>query len=562
MVQFLRYNPAFARARRLLAARAGAGVAICTALAGFAPSALAQDCGTGWAAAGVGLDGPVRALVAHDDGSGAALFAGGLFAASGSQPLANVARWDGVAWSALGTGVNGEVLALRPFGAPARLIVGGAFNGASDGTPGTLHIAQWDGQSWAGLAGGVDGPVRVLTVFDDGSGPALYAGGFFTKAGGADARRVARWNGESWSALGAGLNGGALAMVVYDDGAGPALYVGGAFNDAGGVTAHGIARWKNGTWSALSAAGINGGAATVRALEVFTVAGGPKLFAAGAFASAGGGAALNIARWNGFSWSNVGAGITGERVDALRVFDDGSGPALFAAGAFTNAGAIPATNIARWDGATWAALGSGLDAPAHALAEFDESAAGRAAALFVGGSFLNAGGAPASRVARWGAFGCVGPIITRQPQDVTTNPDGRAEFDVQVAGSEPITFIWRRAGQPLTNGANIAGADSPRLVIEPASILDIDSYDVVVSGPGGDVTSESAALAVVPACPGDATGDGRVNFIDISAVMVDWGRSYLPMHATGSGDANGDAVVNFLDITTILQYWDQNCSSH
>lgn len=556
-MRFLRSNPDLARFSGL---RAGAFAV--AAFAASTPVAWAQTCGTGWAGAGLGLDGPVRALVAHDDGSGGSLFAGGLFAASGSQSLSNVARWDGVAWSPLATGVNGEVFALRPFGAPGKLIVGGAFTGASDGTTGTLHIARWDGNSWAGLAGGVDGPVRALTVFDDGSGPALFAGGFFTKAGGTDARRVARWNGQSWAALGSGLNGGALAMVVYDDGAGPALFVGGSFNNAGGATAGGVARWNGASWSAVSPAGIAGGAATVRALAVFSGSGAPRLFAAGSFTAAGGAPAANIASWGGFSWANVGAGVAGSGVDALTVFDDGAGPALYACGALTGAGAVAASNIIRWDGSIWLPLGAGLDGPAHAMAAYDESAAGRAPALFVGGAFQHAGGIPASRIARWGAFGCVGPSITRQPQDVTTNPGGRAEFDVQVAGSEPISFQWRRFGATLIDGPNIHGADTPRLIIEPASILDVGAFDVLVTGPGGSVASEQAQLAVVPACPGDASGDGRVNFIDISAVMVDWGRNYLPEHGTGSGDANGDGIVDFEDITTILLYWNQNCSSH
>ncbi len=527
-------------------------------------SARSQDCGMGWETAGAGLNGAVRALVTHDDGGGPALFAGGLFNASTYNPLGNVARWNGVEWSALAAGVNGEVLALvsAPSDGSSVLVAAGAFTGASDGAPGTAHIAQWNGLVWSAIGGGMDGPVRALAVFNDGSGAAIYAGGYFTKAGGVDARRIAKWNGVTWTSLGTGLNGGALALAAHDDGHGPALFVGGAFNDAGGVTAHGIAKWDGAQWSALTPAGIIGGPGIVRSLAVYSGAGGPRLYAAGAFTSAGGVPVSNIARWNGFSWAGAGAGIVGEQVNALSVFDDGDGPALYAAGHFAVAGGAPAPNIARWNGATWAALGMGVDDEASALAVFDESSAGRAPALFVGGSFLNAGGAPASRIARWGAFGCVGPIITRQPQDTTTHPDGRAEFEVEVAGSEPITFQWRREGVPIFDGANIQGATSSKLVIQPASILDVGSYDVLVTGPGGDLPSDSVFLSVVPACPGDASGDGRVNFIDITAVMVDWGSIYLPEHGTGSGDANGDGVVDFHDFCTILAFWGQDCVSH
>lgn len=37
-------------------------------------------------------------------------------------------------------------------------------------------------------------------------------------------------------------------------------------------------------------------------------------------------------------------------VDAMLLFDDGSGPALVAAGAFVSAGWQPALRVARWDG--------------------------------------------------------------------------------------------------------------------------------------------------------------------------------------------------------------------
>jgi hypothetical protein len=62
-----------------------------------------------------------------------------------------------------------------------------------------------------------------------------------------------------------------------------------------------------------------------------------------------------VARWDGASWSSLGSGLDGT-VRALAVFDDGSGAALYATGTFTTAGGVPANNIARWDGASWSAL--------------------------------------------------------------------------------------------------------------------------------------------------------------------------------------------------------------
>lgn len=41
-------------------------------------------------------------------------------------------------------------------------------------------------------------------------------------------------------------------------------------------------------------------------------------------------------------------------------FDDGSGPALYVAGEFAEAGGVTVNNIAKWDGVSYSALGSGL----------------------------------------------------------------------------------------------------------------------------------------------------------------------------------------------------------
>ena len=67
---------------------------------------------------------------------------------------------------------------------------------------------------------------------------------------------------------------------------------------------------------------------------------------------------------------------------ALTVFDDGSGPALIVAGNFLNAGSVAASRIAKWDGSSWTALGAGLDGFVFALVVFDD---GNGPALIAGG---------------------------------------------------------------------------------------------------------------------------------------------------------------------------------
>jgi hypothetical protein len=50
-----------------------------------------------------------------------------------------------------------------------------------------------------------------------------------------------------------------------------------------------------------------------------------------------------------FQWSSVGGG-TNFVATALKVFNDGAGPALYVGGAFTTTGGVLANRIAKWDG--------------------------------------------------------------------------------------------------------------------------------------------------------------------------------------------------------------------
>jgi hypothetical protein len=86
----------------------------------------------------------------------------------------------------------------------------------------------------------------------------------------------------------------------------------------------------------------------------------------------------------------------------MTVFDDGSGPALYVGGSFTEAGGVPANNIARWDGKQWSALGVGTNGAVRALAVWDRDGEGpEAPGLYIGGEFTMAGGIPSPYIAKW-----------------------------------------------------------------------------------------------------------------------------------------------------------------
>src|SRR5437764_12001412 len=94
---------------------------------------------------------------------------------------------------------------------------------------------------------------------------------------------------------------------------------------------------------------------------------GNNLYAGGYFTTAGGSAANGIAKWDGNSWSALGSGMGNTGVVASVLSLAVSGNDLYAGGGFTTAGGIAATNIAKWDGTSWSALGSGMGNQVDAL---------------------------------------------------------------------------------------------------------------------------------------------------------------------------------------------------
>ncbi|MCY2960970.1 MAG: hypothetical protein NTY35_12470 [Planctomycetota bacterium] len=390
----------------------------------FRAEGLIRLDGSDWApaAAGQGLVesipgyGTALALCVFDPGSGPELFVGGSYLDAAPSTLwARALHWDGARWESasppqwtgssnalgayatvdLGTGprlyassADGvqryeggltwtPLPPLPPYqpppapplppsypgslitfdlGAGPRLLAGGSYQPPFSGPPPwpdpNATLFSWDGSSWHAEGNSPPGPyssIGALAIHDDGTGEHLYAGGSFTSFAGAASRCIAQRTATGWTGLGGGIDDGRVqAMTSFDDGSGRRLYVAGTFTSVGGgVPARGIARWNGGSWSAVGTAGM--GNVDVAALAVHDDGSGPALYAAGQFTAIGGVAANNIARWNGVQWTPLGPGTDG-RVEALSSYDDrrGDGPSLYACGRFLLAGGRPSPRIAKW----------------------------------------------------------------------------------------------------------------------------------------------------------------------------------------------------------------------
>lgn len=363
-----------------------------------------------------GVDGEINALV--EDASGN-IYIGGRFTVVGGVVANGIAKWDGAKWSALGGGVDLEYreavnsIAIDAFGV---VYVGGIFTTVN----GIIvnGVAKWDGTEWSALGEGVDitedSGVNALACDAAGN---VYAGGGFVSAGGVPASRIAKWDGTTWSALGAGVSCDVLALAVDQSGN---VYAGGVFSMAGDAQANSIARWDGASWASLGSGVCDegpclpySGCGSITSqphcspfVSALALDDSGNLYAGGWFSRAGDLPAGSVARWDGAVWSAVGTGISGDmcgwncpHVASLLFDETGS---LYAGGWFDTADGVSANSIAKWDGVEWRSLGAGVltsddwDCPEiRGLALLDGGG------IWAGGNFHTAGETPAHYLALW-----------------------------------------------------------------------------------------------------------------------------------------------------------------
>ncbi|MHC1724858.1 MAG: hypothetical protein AB9866_02345 [Syntrophobacteraceae bacterium] len=245
-------------------------------------------------------------------------------------------------------------------------------------------------ERWAGNFRPVGMNDVVGTLAVDGRGN-LYAGGDFITAGGVTVNHIAKWDGSKWSPLGPGMNGPVCSLVIDGNGN---LYAGGRFTTAGGVPANCIAKWNGIEWVALGkgvAQQPDYDDVRFKVVSALAVDGNGSLYAGGEFTIAGGVTVNNIAKWDGTTWSALGSGLSGS-VRALAFDQNGN---LYAGGSFTSAGGVAANNTARWNGINWSGISTGTNGIVMSIA-IDLTGD-----VYVGGHFTTAGGVAANNIAKW-----------------------------------------------------------------------------------------------------------------------------------------------------------------
>ena len=330
-------------------------------------SLASLDTGTGeWTPYGSGIRngdfaGVVDALAL--DAATGAVYVGGSFTAADTQPASGVVRLDGGTltptgrFTRYGDPGTASVKALAVVG--PLLYAGGEFTTA--GNAATTNWAAYDGTGWS-VPAPLDNTVHALAAL----GTDLVVLGDFAFSGALRVTHGGIWTGTAWRSFGEGLSydpyadGNVYALCAGDDG----VYAGGDFEQAGARSVGSIARWTETGWDP-----VGGGVRGIDALgTVYALARlDGDVYAAGTFATAGPGTAANVARWDGAAWQPLGSGLNGTAY-ALTVL----GGRLYAGGRFTNAGMVGASAVAAWDPATetWSPVGNAprYDQAVYALA--------------------------------------------------------------------------------------------------------------------------------------------------------------------------------------------------
>ena len=303
------------------------------------------------------------------------------------------------------------------------------------------HVAHFDGVRWQAFGAGVNDAVRAALEFQGD----LYVAGRFTTAGGVAARGVARWDGAQWQAVGAGLDGEVWSLCEHQG----ELYAGGQFDLSGGQPVNGIARWTGSQWAPVGG-GLQWQLGLYECARTL-LSDGTDLYVGGDFDRAGTVPASYVARWDGAQWHPLGGGIDNFGWAMIWKLERYQGR-IYCGGIFGQAGGVPSENLAAWDGTLWHAVDGGLHGTSYGPAVHDLCVHG--GDLYVGGHFTHSDSTTGLfGIARWdGAqFHSIGGVAIAE-----VNPpavfaleswNGRlyAGGEFQAAGADPLNPPTLRA---------------------------------------------------------------------------------------------------------------------
>ncbi|TVQ59220.1 MAG: hypothetical protein EA379_11400 [Phycisphaerales bacterium] len=530
------------------------------------------------------------------------------------------------------------------------LYVAGRFPRVSEGAGLTQSLAFWDGEvlrdsRWLfGISKFELGAVLALERAEGAlrGTPRLYAGGLFDVVfdrgfpgsgpppmgiSGALATNVAVYDGFSWSQVGpdASTPGGLSTLfnpvtslaVVTDDGL-ENVFITLLFADAevtDGFAPEGgpescVWRFDGESWAPLG--DLPGLGFEVRVVDLGD---GPTLVAAGAMLAMQSGDRGDdpevigfVAEWDGAQWvalgdaefrneNMIGAPAIGV-VTSVRVFDDGTGPALYATGFFdTVGGDLAANNIARWDGESWSALEEGitLDVEAKLMASslrtlgsfasgrddqpegaiwpvlsdylnvvggrtMEPSRIGNAEgeSLYVGGLFDKAGGMTAKGMAAWSGCDEVGvPPCEGLVWDASLGQPGVTSLDDDAFPGDVLTLLDLTPIADTPRGGVSASYAPGEFLIGGVNIAAVDG--VAVTGLARGNVSTGALFPDIVSVTPLLSNSTRVATTSLSALgdsfAITYGGTFdgVTTSAGSEGDSSAGNVFQFYTSGNVIE---------
>ncbi len=304
-------------------------------------------------------------------------------------------------WAAIGKFNHGIVSFFNDTIDDKLYLAGGFSMFNSDTIPG---VGSWNGTNFNTFGCGI-GWDCTSSIIPDGFYPGvmgvtrydndIYVAGAFTIASGVTVNSITRWNGSNWESFGRGLKSkdGSLGIangikVINND-----LYVFGVFDSIDGIPVNSVAKYNGINWSAVNnfplISSITGGVNMIYDVAIYN----NELYVCGNFYSYALGI-YRITKWDGTNWVSVGNGIRGSVVDVRKMLVYKN--ELIVAGRFSKSvdPNNPGENIGKWNGTQWTELGTGTDDIIDDIKIQHDT-------LYACGAFSHAGGIPADEIARW-----------------------------------------------------------------------------------------------------------------------------------------------------------------
>jgi hypothetical protein len=276
--------------------------------------------------------------------------------------------------------------------------------------------------------------------------------------------------------------------------------------------------------------------------------GDPNLVVAGGsdFGVAGHEATVWVSANRGEDWDKNYEGPMNEDVQDIQVIPDGTNLRMLAC--YTDFSTDQTGGVLRSSngGASWGPSSAGLNSAAQgwalALRAGDPNTVYLADGRTSGGAYVSTDGGQS-----WGATGAVGALraIECDPLDpmilygmrssaprIQISCDGGASFDAFATGLSSAGVSHATAASTTPYGSRLFFA----------------------SGSG-----TFAARGCGVSCRGDTNGDGRIDNVDLQAVLNAWAEASGDPDYSPAADLNGDGIIGNADLQVLLESWASEC---